>query len=212
MLKQLLATGLALVAATTFTGAQTPNRPSSPAATASTQVGGQWVKGERGQRYEGGKWIDLTYSGPIKRGRTTLWGSGADYGKTMLGGAPVWRAGADVSTRLKTEAALEIGGKTVPPGEYSLFIDLKSPTEWTLIVSSWGAQKKYDEKNKAELWGAYGYTPDKDVARVAMKVEPLPLSIDQLAWTFADVTPTGGKLVLMWDTVVAMAPFTVGGM
>lgn len=212
MLKQLLATGLALVAATTFTVAQTPNRPSSPTATASTQVGGQWVKGERGQRYEGGKWIDLTYSGPIKRGRTTLWGSGADYGKTLLAGAPVWRAGADVSTRIKTEAALVIGGKTVPPGEYSLFIELKSPADWTLIVSSWGAQKKYDDKNKTELWGAYEYTPDKDVARVAMKVDQLPMSLDQLTWSFGDVTATGGKLVLMWDTVVASAPFTVGGM
>lgn len=209
MMKQLLATGLALVATTTFTTAQAPTRPSSPTATASTQVGGQWVKGERGQRYQGGKWLDLTYAGPVKRGRTTLWGSGADYGKTLLGGAPVWRAGADVSTRLKTEAALQLGGKTVPPGEYSLFIDLKSPTDWTLIVSSWGAQKKYDDTNKTALWGAYGYTPDKDVARVAMKVDQMSMSIDQLAWTFADVTATGGKLVLVWDTVIATAPFTL---
>jgi len=209
MLKQLLATGVVLAAATALTVAQTPNRPSSPTATASTQVGGQWVKGERGQRYDGGKWIDLTYSGPIKRGRTTLWGSGADYGKTLLGGAPVWRAGANVSTRLKTEGVLQIGGKAVPPGEYSLFIDLKSPTDWTLIVSSWGAQTKYDDKNKTELWGSYGYTPEKDVARVAMKVDQLPMSIDQLTWSFGDVTATGGKLVLMWDNVVASAPFTL---
>ena len=201
---------MVLAAATALTVAQTPNRPSSPTATASTQVGGQWVKGERGQRYDGGKWIDLTYSSPIKRGRATLWGSGADYGKTLLGGAPVWRAGANVSTRLKTEGVLQIGGKAVPPGEYSLFIDLKSPTDWTLIVSSWGAQTKYDDKNKTELWGSYGYTPEKDVARVAMKVDQLPMSIDQLTWSFGDVTATGGKIVLMWDNVVASAPFTLG--
>jgi len=209
MMKHILAIAVTLGAAVTLTAAQSPSRPSSPSATASTQVGGEWVKGQRGQRYQGGKWIDLTYSGPIKRGRTTLCGSGADYGKTLLGGAPVWRAGADVSTRLKTEAALQIGGKTVAPGEYSLFIDLKSPTDWTLIVSSWGAQKTYDDKNKAELWGSYNYTPDKDVARVAMKVDKLPMSVDQLAWSFADVTAAGGTLVLMWDTVVAAAPFTL---
>ena len=40
---------------------------------------------------------------------------------------PVWRAGANVSTRLKTEVPLTFGGKTVPPGEYSLFIDLEAP-------------------------------------------------------------------------------------
>jgi hypothetical protein len=121
----------------------------------------------------------------------------------------VWRAGADVSTRLKTEAPLQIGGKAVPAGEYSLFIDTKSPTDWTLIVSSWAAQTKYDPKNKEALWGSFGYTPDKDVARVAMKIDKLPMSIDELTWNFADVTPTGGKLVLMWDTVAAWAPFTV---
>jgi hypothetical protein len=42
-----------------------------------------------------------------------------------------------------------------------------------------------------------------------MKIDKLPMSIDELTWNFADVTPTGGKLVLMWDTVVASAPFTV---
>jgi len=86
----------------------------------------------------------------------------------------VWRAGANVTTRLKTEVPLVFGEKTVPAGEYSLFIDLKSPREWTLIVSNWAAQTKFDPQNKTALWGAYGYTPDKDVARFPMKVDALP--------------------------------------
>ena len=65
------------------------------------------------------------------------------------------------------------GKTTVPAGEYSLFIDLKLP-EWTLIISSWPAQQKFDPKDKTALWGAYGYTPDKDVARVPMKLDKLP--------------------------------------
>ena len=48
----------------------------------------------------------------------------------------------------------------MPPGEYSLFIDVKSPQDWTLIVSSWGAQARFDQNDKTALWGAYGYTPD----------------------------------------------------
>jgi hypothetical protein len=115
-----------------------------------------------------------------------------------------------MSTRLKTELPLAIGGKDLPAGEYSLFIDLKSPSDWTLIVSSWPAQQTYDRTRKDALWGSFGYTPDKDVTRVAMKVDKLPLAIDQLTWNFADVTTTSGKLVIMWDTVVATAPFTVG--
>jgi hypothetical protein len=77
-------------------------------------------------------------------------------------------------------------------------------------VSSWPAQQKYDPNNKEALWGSFGYTPDKDVARVAMKVDQLPMAVDQLTWNFADVTPSGGKLFIMWDKVLASAPFTVG--
>jgi hypothetical protein len=197
MLKRTLALGMTLLAAATFVIAQ-EGRPASPAGSSATQLG------------ENGKWIEVTFGRPIKRGRD-LWGSGPTYGKALLtGNATVWRAGANVSTRLKTEVPLQIGGKTVPVGEYSLFIDLKSPTDWTLIVSSWGAKKSGGDPQKDALWGSYNYTPDKDVARVAMKLDKSPLSIDQLTWNFADVTPNGGKLVLMWDTVVATAPFVVG--
>jgi hypothetical protein len=209
MLKKVVTLGCALALAGTFVAAQ-GTRPASPETKVSAEVGGQYVKGERGERYQGGKWIDITYGAPVLRGRTTIWGSGAEYGKTLLAGAPIWRAGANVSTRIKTEVPLVIGGKTVAPGEYTMFIDLKSPTDWTLVVSSWPAQTKYDPQNKEALWGGYNYTPDKDVARVAMKVDKLPMSLDALQWNFADVTATGGKLVIMWDTAVASAPFTIG--
>ena len=194
MLKSTLALGMTLLAAATFATAQ-GERPASPPGTSATQLG------------EKGPWLEITSGRPIKRGRD-LWGSGATYGKTIMGGAPVWRAGADVSTRLKTGVPLQLGGKTVPAGEYSLFIDLKGAADWTLIVSSWNAKKSGNDPQKDALWGAYSYTPDKDVARAAMKVEKLPVSIDQLTWNFADVTASGGKLVLMWDTVAATVPFT----
>lgn len=196
MLRRTLAIGVTLLAAATFAAAQ-GNRPASPAGSSATQLGAN------------GKWLELTYGRPIKRGRD-VWGSGADYAKLLLAnGATVWRAGANVTTRLKTEVPLQIGGKTVPAGEYSVFIDTKSPSNWTLIISSWPAQQKYDPNNKEALWGSYGYTPDKDVARVAMTMDKSPMSIDQLTWNFADVTAAGGTLVLAWDTVVASAPFAV---
>lgn len=196
MLKSTLALGMTLLTAATLVTAQEA-RPASPRGSSATQLGDK------------GPWIEITFGRPIKRGRD-LWGSGATYGQTLMARAPVWRAGADVSTRLKSDVPLQIAGKTVAAGEYSLFIDLKSPTDWTLIVSSWSAKKAGSDQQKDALWGAYNYTPDKDVARVAMKVDKLPLSIDQLTWSFADVTTTGGTLVVMWDTVVATAPFTAG--
>lgn len=171
-------------------------RPASPPGDASVVIGG--------------KWIDVTSGRPLKRGRN-VFPPGADYAKiTHTDGATVWRAGANVSTRLKTETPLVINGKTVPPGEYSLFIDVKSPTDWTLIVSSWAAQTRYDPNNKEALWGSFGYTPDKDVVRAPMKVDALPFSVEELTWNFVDATTDGGKLAVMWDKTMASVAFKVG--
>ena len=192
------------------------SRPLSPTGTASAQVQGKYTKPASGRgapalggdAYQGGKWIEIVYGRPLKRGRN-LWGSGADYGKAALVGAPIWRAGANVSTRLKTEVPLVINGKTVAPGEYSLFIDLKE-NNWTLVVSTWAAQENFDPNNKAALWGAYNYTPDKDVVRAPMKLETLPHATEQLTWEFVDMTDAGGAMALRWDKVMASVPFTVG--
>jgi len=189
-------------------------RPLSPDGVASAQVGGKWVKAERdtaamgGEQYQGGKWIDITYGRPLTRGRQTFTGTGADYGKAMYGGAPVWRAGANVSTRLKTEITLTIGGKTVPAGEHSLFIELKSPSDWTFIVSNWGALQQFGPSTKDALYGAFDYTPDKDVTRAAMKVEALPFAVEQLTWSFVDMTATGGRMAIMWGKAMGSVPFT----
>ena len=201
-------TALALAASATLVLGQQA-RPASPRGSAEAVVGGQYVKTERGQRYEGGKWIEIDYSRPILRGRANVFGEGAEYGKALYAGAPVWRAGADKSTRLKTEVPLEIGGKTVPPGEYSLFVELKSPTEWTLIVSSHAAQDRFSRDEKVALWGAYNYTPDKDVARAPMTTEQIPFSVDQLTWGFSDVTNQGGTMRLYWEKTMASVPFKV---
>ncbi len=208
-MKRLAAAAGVCFLATVWVAAQ-GGKPASPTGTSATQVGGKYTTppGADEPQYQGGKWIEITYSRPIKRGRD-LFGSGADYGKKLNGGAPVWRAGANVTTRLKTEVPLVINGKTVAPGEYSMFIDLK-PNNWTLIVSNWPAQTRYDPSNKAALWGAYDYTPDKDVVRAPMTLATLPFAVDQLTWNFVDMTDAGGKIAIMWDKNVATVAFRVG--
>ena len=220
-MRRTAAGGAAIVAATAIVVmAQTAARPMSPNGSAEAQVLGTWTKGDRPaftlgrETYQGGKWIEVTYGRPLQRGRD-LFGSGENYGKAINDvGAPgfppppVWRAGANQSTRLKSEVPLVFGGKTVPAGEYSLFIDLK-PSEWTLIVSNWAAQPKFDPQDKNALWGAYGYTPDKDVARIPMKVDTLPFGVEQLTWSFLDMRPDAGRLALMWGTTMASSSFSV---
>ena len=204
--------------------AQNPRQP-SPAGSSEAQIGGRFVDGRsaagqftdpktrvffltRGPIYQGGKWIEITYGRPLKRGRD-LWGSGADYGRQLNAGAPVWRAGANVSTRLHTEVPLVLNSQTIAAGEYSLFIDLK-PGNWTLIVSTYGVQtESFDQTNKTELWGSYNYTPDKDLVRAPMKLEALPHALEQLTWSFADMTEAGGTLAILWDTMMASVPFRI---
>ena len=170
-------------------------RPASPEGSSATQVNG--------------KWIEIVYGRPILRGRTNIYGSGSDYGQKLYDGGPVWRAGANVSTRLRSEAALEIGGRRVAPGEHVMLIDLKSEKEWTLILTSQPYALDFDPKNTKDLYGGYNYRPDHDVARVPMKVESLPFTVDQLTWAFTDVTPAGGTLRIAWERVMASAPFKI---
>jgi hypothetical protein len=194
-------------------------RPMSPEGSAQAQVLGTWTQGDRPAytlgrgTYVGGKWIEILYGRPLRRQRD-LFGSGVDYGKAVndvatpeLPAPPVWRAGANVSTRLHTDVALNFAGAMVPPGDYTMFLDLKGPAQWTLIVSRWAAQLKFDTQDKTALWGAYGYTPDKDVARIPMKVETLPFDIEQLTWSFLDMTNDSGRVALMWGKTLASASF-----
>jgi hypothetical protein len=190
--------------------AQSQSRPASPRGTAATQVGGKWVseKPDASPSYVGGKWIEIDYGRPIKRQREQLFGSGADYGKAVNAGAPLWRAGANQTTRLTTEAPLTISGTRLEPGTYNLMIDL-APGRWTLVVSSQAVQTIYDPNEKAALWGSYNYEPGKDVLRAPMQLLTSTVSVDQLTWGFVDVTATGGKIALWWDREFAVVPFEV---
>lgn len=181
-------------------------RVTSPDGHAATEIRGKYI-GTTDPVYTGGKFIEISYGRPIRRGRD-LFGSGSSYGHRLRAGAPVWRAGADVSTYLMSELPLVINGKTVPAGGHTLFIDLKE-NAWTLIVSDWEPQAKYNPGDKTRLWGAYGYTADKDVVRAPMTLATVPYSVDQLTWMFLDVTDAGGTMALMWDRTMATVRFTV---
>jgi hypothetical protein len=186
--------------------AQNPQRRiASPAGASAAQLGGVF---DARTGYVNGRWMELRFGRPLKRGRD-LFGL-PDFVDFLNDGAPVWRAGANQSTRMTTEAPLVIAGKKLPAGEYTLFIDLAPNDKWTLIVSRWPAQTTYDESNKAALWGAYDYTPDRDIVRTPMRIERLPHAYEQMSWEFLDITPKGGLIALLWDRKLASVAFTVG--
>jgi hypothetical protein len=182
----------------------------SPPGSAATVVGATFSApdkdGER--RVTGGKWIEVTYSRPLLRGRTNIFGKGADYGKAVNAGAPVWRAGANQTTKLTTEVPLTIGGKKIEPGSYDVFVELKE-AGWTLILSTQPTQDKYDPNDKTKIWGSYSYDPKFDVVRAPMTMMTPAVSIDQFTIGFADMSNAGGKLAMAWEKTAAVVPFTV---
>jgi len=209
-MKNTILTMAALALATTVVAAQ--QMPASPRGTAATQVAGKWVEAKPGAapQYQGGKWIVVDYGRPILRGRVNILGKGADYGKTVNAGAPVWRAGANQTTRLKTDVALVLGGKPIPAAEYDVLVELKEGA-WTLILSTQPYQETYDPNDKVKLWGSFNYDPKFDVARVPMQVRTGTVSFDQFTIGFINMTPQRGTLAMWWDTQMATVDFTVGG-
>jgi len=210
MQRRILGAATALLVGLTAAAIAQDKKPLSPAGQSSTMVEGKWSAPDKnGERtYNGGKWIEVAYSRPILRGRTEIFGRGADYGKVVNSGAPVWRAGANQTTKLTTEVPLMIGGKKLEPGSYDLFIDLKQPA-WSLVVSTQPTQEKYDPNEKTKIWGAYGYDPKFDVVRAPMTMVTPRATIEQWTINFVDVTDAGGKIVFGWEKTEGVVPFTV---
>lgn len=172
---------MALAAAALF--AQQP--PQSPSAKASVTIGG--------------KSITITYSAPSMRGRHIFNGPGA-----LQPDNTIWRAGANFATRLITDADLEIGGKKLTKGAYTLYVDLHTGN-WDLIVSS---------QNDEKLWGINrdGSTtldPSKIVARVPMTMTKPAAPIETFKIILSDQGGNKGILTMEWENVIASVPFTV---
>jgi opacity protein-like surface antigen len=176
--------------------------PPSPGGQAAVQLGGRWEKTAQGERYRDGKWLVVAYGRPLLRGRTGIFGSGADYGKRVSPDAPIWRMGANDTTTLTTQAALQIGNGTLQPGVYNLFADLKA-NGWTLVVNTQPRQPKYDPNDKVLLYGSYNYDSKADVLRAPMTVRTVAESVEQLTIGFVNVTDTSATLTVAWDKTVA---------
>jgi len=140
-----------------------------------------------------GKKIEISYSAPSVRGRK-IFGPGGLISND--GTYPVWRAGADDATTLRTDAPLDIKGVAVPAGTYTLWVDTGS-NPWQLIINKQTGQ-----------WGT-NYDKSQDLARIPMAVTTPPSLIETYKMTLAGEGGNRGKLTLEWEHVIASVPFTV---
>ena len=172
--------GLLLAATTLLAQSKPPaGPPKSPPATETATIAG--------------KTIAITYNSPRVRGR-----EGQIFTKDGLIGHdphyPIWRAGANAATTLKTDADLTIGDLQVPAGIYTLFVDISDPAQWALIVN-----KKTGE------WGL-AYDASQDLGRVSMKMSRPAALVEDLKYTLTDNGGGMGTLTLAWENVSASVP------
>ena len=169
-MKSLLLCAGILVAATATLSAQ-QNPPASPAETASATIAG--------------KDISIAYSSPRVKGR-----EGHIFTKDGLISHnphyPVWRAGANSATTLKTNADLMIGDLSVPKGTYTLFVDISDPDNWVLIVNKQTGQ-----------WGLR-YDGTQDLGKTKMTMNKPASSVEELKYTI-DASGSSGKITLSWE-------------
>jgi hypothetical protein len=141
-----------------------------------------------------------------------------DYGRPALKGRDlnvlmkdlptdrIWRAGENEVTTFATEAPVSIGGKTVPVGKYSLYVQA-AEKGWALILNRdlgvplgkiWD---KAPENMKSAPWPYLdGYTKaigDKEVVRAKLKATKAGPPADLFTISFAS-KGKGAELTLAW--------------
>ena len=141
-----------------------------------------------------GNRVTITYGRPFTKNPRTgevrkIWGGLVPYGEP-------WRMGADEATLLITQKPIELGGKIVPAGAYTLYMVPNENGASQLAIST--------------HIGGWGVPVDTshDLARVDLQKEALDKSADQ--FTIAvEKGSSGGVLKLMWENTQFSVPFTV---
>lgn len=131
--------------------------------------------------------IKIVYSRPQKKGRD-IFGVLEQYGT-------VWRFGANESTEVHFFKKVNIGGKKIKAGTYSLFA-IPNKDTWTIIVNS-----------ETDKWGAFTYNQSKDIVRVNVPVKTLVKPIEYFSLTFTPLNE-GANLVIGWDKTQVELPIS----
>lgn len=144
----------------------------------------------------GGKEVWIVYHAPYVKGRK-IFGSADALQKP----GSVWRLGADQATFLHTDADLDIGGVTVPKGEYTLFVALNDG-KWDLIVNKqtgqWGIKRS----------GEANVDPAQNVGKAPMTMAKPSSPVEQMKIALASASGNKGTLKVEWENVVASVDVT----
>jgi len=126
----------------------------------------------------------VTYSRPQLNGRSF---------KDIVPENKVWRTGANEATQIRFFSDVEINGKVIPAGEYSIFTIINNQ-EITFIL------------NKAvNIWGAYSYRSENDILRFNAPITKDKKSLEAFSIAFAEENPP--SIHFGWEYMRFKIPF-----
>jgi hypothetical protein len=163
-----------------------PNRAASTGGLSPHETTSRVIDGNR---------VTVTYGRPFTKNPRTgevrkIWGGLVPYGEP-------WRMGADEATLLLTQKPIELGGKIIPAGAYTLYMVPNENGASQLAIST--------------RLGGWGVPVDTghDLARVDLQKEALDKSADQFTMAVEKNPAGGGVLKLKWENTQFSVPFTV---
>jgi hypothetical protein len=139
-----------------------------------------------------GKTIKIDYSSPRAKGRK-IFGDASE--KALVPYGQIWRTGANDATTFVTDTNLNVGGKAVPAGSYTIFTVPKADT-WSLVIS-----KKTGE------WGTDYPGEKEDLVRAPMTVSKTSAPVENFAIAF-DQAGSKCTLRMEWENTRASVEIT----
>lgn len=136
--------------------------------------------------------IKVFYNRPYKKGRI-IFGELVPYDK-------IWRTGANEATTFETNKPLNIEGKTLPPGKYSLWT-IPRKEVWTIIFNSEYGQWGINSKGEANR------DPSRDVLSVDIRSVQQDQEFEQFTIQFEEVGEDI-EMVLLWDKTLVAIPMS----
>jgi Protein of unknown function (DUF2911) len=139
-------------------------------------------------KFSDGKSVKINYSSPRVNDPKThqprkIYGGLVPYGQ-------IWRTGANEATAFVADTDLNVGGKDVPAGSYTIFT-VPEQDKWTLVIS-----KKTGE------WGTDYAGEKEDLARVPMSVSKTPSPVENFTISF-DQKGSACTMNLDWENTRA---------
>lgn len=134
--------------------------------------------------------VSVEYSRPSAKGRN-IFGNLVPFGKT-------WRTGANANTIITFGTDVTIGGKTLPKGEYALFVAPK-PDSWDVYfytdTNNWGLPEKWNEE------------------KIAVKTTVKPIALSNFVETFTvgigGLDNDFGHIDISWEKTLVSVKFEV---